>query len=203
MSKLTQTIALLYRMHDADQRKLADELLTMRKKAWATALRAEARKHGCNKTPNAPRREDLDELKRMCAEDAKSIVATWNRDVTRQIERIYEENRKSNRRTYFKRLEAWDQARRAWKLPQIALVTETTTAEYARERFRKQNYLGGQKYVFAGPPPTCEDCSRRFGAGIVTEAYIRKYPCPRHIGCPHTWEVVKVPKIKCADLWLG
>lgn len=202
-TRLTRTIALLYRMTDSDVRQLEQEILDARKAAWLSAMRAEAMAAGCNRVPNAPRREDLAELKRMSKEDAKSIAATWNRDVTRQIEQLFERNRRGNRRYYFKNLEAWDAARREWKLPQIAIVTDTTTREYAKDRFRKMNYEGGLRYVFSGGVAVCRDCASRYAAGVVDESYVRRYPCPRHIGCPHTWQVVNRPRVGCDQLWLG
>lgn len=202
-TRLTRTIALLYRMESADTETLYNQLLEARKRAWKTALELSARIHGCRQVPNAPRREDLDELKRMSREDAESITQTWNRDVIRQIEKLYEANIRGNRQYYFSNLERWNAQRNTWKLPQIALVTETTTAEYARERFRKMNYPGGQKYVFDGAPPTCKDCVRRFAAGVVDASYIRRFPTPRHINCPHTWRVLRPPRLRCDQIWLG
>lgn len=203
MSQLTQTIALLYRMQGADIKSLETSLLESRKRTWLTTLQLLAREHGCTNAPRAPRQNDLSMLKYMCAEDAKSIAATWNRDVTAQIERIYAENPRANRYTYFRRLEDWSRERDAWKLPQVALVTETTTAEYAREQFRRHNYDGGEKYILEGAPPTCDDCARLYAAGEVDKAFIDHYPCPRHIGCPHFWAPVTVPKVPCGELWLG
>ena len=139
----------------------------------------------------------------MSNEDARSITNTWNRDVTAQIEKIYAENPRANRFTYFRRLEEWSRQRDSWKLPQIALVTETTTAEYARAQFRRYNYEGNEKYIFDGPPPTCEDCSRLYAEGVVDKAYADKNPAPRHINCPHYWAVVTAPDLTCGELWLG
>lgn len=203
MSRLTDTIALLYRMHDADVRALEDQLLEARKRAWATALRQEAAAHGCAKVPNAPRRDDLAELRRQSRDDARSIARTYNAEVTREIERIYADNPRANRNVYFSRLERWAAERDAWKRQQIALVADTTAAEYAREQFRRYNYTGEEQYVFAGPPPTCEDCASRFAAGIVGRTYIERYPAPRHIGCPHSWTPVRRPRLDCRDIWLG
>lgn len=203
MSRLTDVIALFYRMTPDDERALAAQLLESRKQVWQTALRAEARKYNCNQVPNAPRREDLAELKRMSDEDAESITATWNRDAQRQVEKLYADNPRGNRFYYARRMEQWANERSRWKLPQIAVTTETQTAEYAKQRFNAMNLDGAQKYVFSGPPTTCEDCTRRFAAGVVDRAYTRRYPCPRHPGCPHTWEVLNKPRLRCEELWLG
>lgn len=200
---LTKVISLLYRYADADRDGLYERLLTARKRAWDSALRREAQEHGCPGAAQAPRREDLEELKRMSREDADSIAATFNRDVTSEVERLYEANPRGNRRYYTSNLERWNTARNQWKLPQIALVTDTSTTEYARARFREMNYPSDMRYVFDGAPPTCPDCTERYAAGIVNEAYTRRFPCPRHPGCPHQWVALDKPKIDCSEMWRG
>jgi hypothetical protein len=200
---LTQVISLLYRYADDDRDTLQERLLSARKTAWESALRREAQAHGCPGVPNAPRFDDLSELKRMSREDADSIAATFNRDVEREVERLYETNPRGNRNYYTSNLERWNTARNQWKLPQVALVTDTTTTEYARQRFREMNYPSDTRYVFDGAPPTCPDCTERYAAGIVDETYTRRFPCPRHPGCPHQWVALKTPKLDCADMWRG
>lgn len=203
MSRLTQVISLFYVMQPEDVRALDAQLLEARKRAWTAALRSEAARHGCNKAPSAPSGQDLAELKAQSADDAKSIAETYNKDVERQIEALYAENPRGNRTFYASRMEQWVAERNRWKQPQIGVTTDTTATEYARTRFRAMNYDGAVKYKFDGPATTCRDCTMRFAAGLVDEAYTRRYPCPRHVGCPHTWTVVRVPKIPCDELWLG
>lgn len=203
MSRLTQIIALLYKRTDAERDQLARQLLEQRKRVWANALRAEAQRHGCNKVASAPSGTDLAELRRMSREDADSIVATWNREAEREVERQYAANPRANRNLYARNMERWAAQRETYKGPQIAVTTETTTTEYARQRFREANYSGRERYRFQGPPPTCKDCAQRFAAGAVTLDYIRRYPTPRHIACPHYWAAVKLPKIPCSEMWVG
>lgn len=202
-TQLTRAISLLYKMQDADRDALYEQLLQARKRSWATALRMVAREHGCTGTPNAPRREDLQRLKDMSLEDADSIVVTWNREVSAQIERIYADNPRSNRRTYFRRLEDWNTKRERWKLPQIALQTDVTTAAYARAQFYRNNGLRGGEYVADGPPPTCKICIRIFAAGVVNQRYVDKHPFPAHIFCPHHYRKLRPERINCGEAWLG
>ena len=203
MTRLTDTIALLYRMHDDDTAKFADVLLESCKQAWVTTMRSMARKHKCDAAPNPPRLQDLAEYQRTSQEDAASITATYNVDVIKEIERLYRVNPRGNRNYYFANLERWAATRSTWKAPQIAVTTEATAREYAMRRFEEMNYASELKYKFAGPPPTCEDCVKRFAAGIVKAAYIKRYPCPRHPNCPHRWDVVKRPKLTCDQIWVG
>lgn len=206
MSQLTQVIALLYRMAEADTKALELQLLEARKRAWETALREMAAAHGCNQQPHAPRREDLTELRRMSREDAASITRTWNREVEREITRLFNANRRGNRRYYFANLERWATDRAQWKDAQIALQTEQTTRFYAQTRFRQVNGLDGKgaRYVFGGPAPVCKVCVRLFGMGIVNQSTVDYYPAPVHVGCPHEWRQVAAPqRLDCGELWLG
>jgi len=203
MSKLTQVISLLYSMQADDTAQLEARLLEQRKRVWTQALRDEARAHGCNGTPRAPGGGYLVDLTKLAIQDAESISTTWNRDVEKQVERIRAETPTANRFVYAHRMEQWAKERDAYKAPLIALVTETTTREMARDAFRKHNYDGNEKYVFSGPAPTCQKCVRLFAAGIVSKAFIDKHAAPVHITCPHYWKAVSPPKLKCGEMWLG
>lgn len=203
MSQLTQVIGLLYRMDDTQTQQLADVLLESRKQAWITTMRSMARKHNCDKTPNPPRMGDLAEYQRTSREDAASVTTTYNRDVTREIERLYAANPRGNRSYYFANLERWAAARSTWKAPSIAITTEATAREWAMRRFEAMNYGDALKYRFEGPPEVCRDCVTRAAAGIVDIAYVKKYACPRHVNCPHKWVVVNRPKLTCDEIWVG
>lgn len=202
-SQLLRTLALLYRMADADVSGLTDDLLDRRKADWITAISAEAQRHGCNQRGQAPRRNDLRELKAMSREDARSIADTWNRDLERQLVKLYDANPRGNRNYYFSNLERWASERDRWKLPQIAIQTAQTTRAFAQNRFRQVNGLRGGRYVFRGPPPVCQVCVNEFAQGIVTEGYIQRHPCPRHIGCPHEWDLLRPERLNCDEIWVG
>ena len=204
MSQLTQTVALLYRMQPADRDKLYAQLVDARKRAWTAALQQQLVKNGCRSIPiHYPRGEDLQWVNDISATDADSITATWNSDVERKIEKLYADNPRANRNTYFSNLEAWSAERNVWKLPQVALMTEMTTFAYANGRFEDMNYPGGLKYLFEGPAPTCERCINLFAAGEVDRAFKLAHDTPIHGNCPHYWVVVNAPKVDCAKLWLG
>lgn len=202
LSNLLKVMALLYKMQPEEVKALSAELLKQRKQVWRQTLIDEARAYNCQKTPRPPSGRDLTELKAMSDEDAKSIANTWARDVERQLQKLYNENPKGNRNYYIRNMEAWADRRAGWKNPSIALNTETGTREYTKSRFREMN-LNRPLFVFSGPAPTCEVCVREFAAGIVDENYVRRHPCPRHINCPHTWQVVNRQFIPCASMWVG
>ena len=202
-TRLTQTIALLYQMETDDIRALEAQLLEARQRAWMTALADVAAEHGCSGSPNPARLADLRELRQMCRDDAASIARTYNREVTAEIERLYDANVRGNRYYYFKHLEEWADRRNAWKLDQIALNTETTTRNFARERFYKLNSLRGGRWKFVGPTPVCAVCARLFTLGYVDQSVVDANPAPVHIGCPHEWRKVEPEKVDCRELWLG
>lgn len=204
-TRLLRILKLLYHQNDEDVKALADMLLEQRKAAWSAAIRAEAQQFGYTVKPHAPRREDLAELRRMSAEDARSIVRTWNHDVDRQLARLYEQNRRGNRHYYAKHMEDWAAKREVWKSRQIALYTEFSTKNYAQRRFWEMNGLRGARYIFDGPPPVCDDCRHLYGLGAVDQATVDANPTPRHVNCPHFWRMLPwtadPPALR--DLWVG
>jgi hypothetical protein len=202
-TQLLQTIALLYRMESADVTSLTDDLLERRKADWITAISEESNRHGCTRRGEAPRLQDLAELRDLSEQDAKSIAQTWNRDLERQLTKLYNANPRGNRFYYFSNLERWAGERDRWKLPQIAIQTAQTTRAYAQNRFREVNGLRGGKYIFSGPPPVCEICVNEFAQGVVSEQYVQRHPCPRHIGCPHEWQALRPDRLNCNDIWVG
>ena len=204
-TRLLRVLKLLYHQDAQDVKALADTLLVQRKAAWEAALRAEAAQYGYTGPVNPPRREDLRELKQMCKEDAQSIVRTWNRDVDRQLARLYDTNRRGNRFYYAKNMEAWAAQRDVWKARQIATYTEFSTSSYAQQRFRQMNGLRGGSYVFDGPPPVCDDCRVLYGLGVVGQEVVDANPTPRHVNCEHFWRLLPVTTVapKPRDLWVG
>jgi hypothetical protein len=190
-------------MGNADTSALTDTLLERRKADWITVLSEEALRHGCAQRGQAPRLQDLDELRAMSNEDAQSIANTWNRDLERELQRLFDSNPRGNRNYYYSNLERWAAERDRWKLPQIAIQTAQTTRWYAQNRFRQVNGLRGGKYIFTGPTPVCVVCVGEFAQGVVTEQYIQRHPCPRHIGCPHSWTLLRPERVNCDELWLG
>jgi hypothetical protein len=201
---LLEVVRLLYYWQPDEVRDLAADLLERRQAIWLDVLRTLAQQHGCSKVPNAARREDLAELRAMSDEDARSIAATWRRDVDSQVERLFNANPRGNRFYYFKNMERWAQQRGRWKNLQIGQMTEAITRAYATDRFRVMNGLRGQRYLYAGPPPVSESCVRRFAAGIVNEAYVQTHPVPSHVGCPHQWVPINPIQIQeCDEMWVG
>lgn len=203
-TQLLSVISLLYHWQPEEIASLAADLLERRQSIWIQVLRVRAQEHGCTKVPTAARREDLAELRRMSNDDARSIGNTWERDVDKEVQRLYNANPRGNRSYYISNLERWAASRGAWKNLQIGLYTEQSTAAYANDRFRQMNGLRGQRYIYVGAPPVSDNCVRRYAAGAVDEAYVQRNPTPNHPNCGHRWAVINPIQVDdCAELWLG
>ena len=187
-----------------DQQALtAGQLFEQSKRVWLSAIQDEIDYVGVNARAQGPNGVDYDYLRQMAEDDAASITATYNRDIERRINKLYEEFPNASKEFYIQSLRAWAEDRAGWKGIQIAANTEFKVREYAKRRFAKENFAKETRFIFTGPPATCEDCVKRFAAGIVDFAYKDEYPCPRHPNCPHHWKPVRKPKVDAANLWVG
>lgn len=203
MSQLTDTLFLLYSYQSDDTARMTRVITERRKATWLNVLGDLAKTHGCSQFPKSVKGSDARELERMSQEDAESITRTYNRELRNQIERIYKANPRANRNAYYRQLEAWAKKRNSWKSLQIGLYSDSTARYYAKSRFWAENGLQDGRFVFRGPPPTCERCVKLFAAGVVDGAFVRSHKTPIHHNCPHEWERIGAQKIACSELWLG
>lgn len=202
--RLLPRLIAAFKMKASDTAELERDLLELMKKTWVSTLTQEARQYGCNKVGNAPRLNDLSELKAFAKEDAKSITETWNRDVERQLLRLFQARPRGNRFYYLEGMEVWSSNRDSWKSPQIATQTEQRVRFYAQERFWEENDLKNGRFIY-GPPArvVSDECKLRRAAGVVDYEYVKQHPAPAHVGCPHPWVRLADVNIPCADMWVG
>lgn len=188
-----------------DQQALtAGQLFEQSKRVWLSAIQDEIDYVGVNARAQGPNGVDYDYLRQMCDDDAVSITATYNRDIERRINKLYEEFPNASKEFYIQSLRAWAEDRSGYKGIQIAANTEFKVREYAKRRFAEENYPVTTKWIFVGPAPTCEDCTTRFAAGIVDFQYTLDFPTPRHVACPHSYRPIRKPKnIDVSNLWVG
>lgn len=204
MSELTRIISLMYRMTDDDERRLFDDLVNMRVVMYQTAIEREARRYGNNLDANPPSGRDYAEIRRMSERDAASIVRTYNRDVERQVERLYAQNSRGNRNYYASNMERWASQRTTWKQAQIALNTDTTTTEYARRRWFEENFDSGLKWRMVGGAAVCKDCISIMAKGTLTQQFVDSHPCPRHYNCIHAYAPINPRRRADRDtVWMG
>ncbi len=205
LTRLQRIMRLAYEMQPEDEQELSRAILSQRTRAWRDAIQEEAAKLGVRRRANAPSGADLDTLRQMSQEDARSIRRTYNADLEREIRRLFDENPRGNRTYYTSRLDAWYEKRRAWKDKQIALWNNKTARHEATEQFKALNGIRGAKSVFTGPAPVCDDCADKFAMGEVEQRVVDRYPTPLHLGCPHSWVVTQMPRpdVPLNELWMG
>lgn len=204
-SELTARISQLYRYTDADVRQLTEMIFQQRRDVWRSTITAELRSIGVTRASSRPPSgRDLRYLEKISKEDAESIANTWNKWVERRIDELWDANPKGNRQYFFSNLERLAAERDAHHQRLIALNTDSTTVQYAKERFVEENGLQDSHYEYSGPSPVSDECKDRFADGIVTYEYIRRNPVPAHPRCPHQWERVSLDAaFDVADIWIG
>jgi hypothetical protein len=203
MTRLTDAIIEAYSYDADDIKALAAKLTERRRAGWINELSALAQTHGCGQRAGTPKGADARELRQMSQTDAESIARTFNRDMTRTVERLNKSNPRGNRRYYTSNLDKWARARDSWKSLQIGLNTDSTVRQFAQQRFYEMNPQLAQRFAAFGVPPVCKICIRIFAAGVVDFSYTQRNPLPAHIFCPHLYQPVAPAKAECAKLWLG
>jgi len=179
------------------------QLLEIMKRAYQRGIQDEIDYCGCNARAREPSGAELAHLQDMAARDSESVTATWNKDATKQLSKLYEANPTGSKQFFIENMRAWAADRMLQKALFIAFNTESQAREYGRVRFMQENYAETTKFLFKGSAPVCEDCMARFAAGVVDFAYIQQYPAPRHPNCEHRWSAMRKPKVDCASLWVG
>jgi hypothetical protein len=206
VSRLSDFLIRIYRMDEADEVSMKADLLSQMVSAWKRGIEDEAVKFGCNSArAKNPTGTDLRQLDDLAFTDAASIVATYNRDVEREILRLIAANPDEGGATYYTpALNAWVAKRNAYKTLQIALNTETRAREIGRQRFWAMNGVKGQ---FKAYPTTavCPVCLRIIAAGTVSLEYTQEHPLPAHVNCAHHYVMVNPQprKLDCAKIWTG
>ncbi len=203
MSDLTDIITLLYSYQQEDIDHLKRQLTERYKATWINTLADLGTKHGCNKPPGTPKGQDAKYLSEQASVDVRSIANTYARELNNFINRVFKENPRANRNTYYKRIDEWVAKRDQYKTWQIGLMTDSNARQYAQLRFYAENPQIAPKFRYSAIPPVSKECNKRTAKGLVTLAYVRKHPTPAHINCPHTWIEQRPVNIGCDGLWLG
>lgn len=203
LTEYQREVLVRFGMQPEDEAALAEEILRHRMAAWQNAVAEAAGRLGGRPWANSPTGTDLEDLRRMSAEDAVSIVRTYNSDLEREIRRLHDANPAGDLNYYMGNLEAWHQQRMAWKRAQIALMNHKTARYHAQQRFVEMNRVRTD-YRFSGPPPVCDDCANYFAMGVVSQTVVLENPAPIHPNCPHEWVMVNPRAAVPLDgLWRG
>jgi hypothetical protein len=203
MTKLTDTLFDAYAYDESDTAKLTRQLNERYRATWINAMQDLAATHGCTQYPPTPKGADAKYLRGLAERDADSISNTFNKDLRREIERLYAANKKGNKIYYTSNLAKWQTKRDLWKVYQISLATDSNARQYAFTRFYAENTQIARMFVASGPPAVCKICMRLFAAGVVDYTFTQSHPFPAHISCPHLWRAAAPQKVECAKLWVG
>lgn len=204
LSKLQAVMRLAYSMRADEEAVLARNIQRQREAAWVEQIRAEARAVGAKVNVPFPRGEVLDALRRQSIQDAQSIRRTFNRDLEREIRRLYAANPRGNRHYYISNIERWHERRSRWKDRQIALASDKSARHFASQEFQAANNIREPRYRFDGPAPACDDCGAMFAAGEVDQDFVDRNPAPLHPNCPHFWtRVAGRVGVSQDQLWVG
>jgi hypothetical protein len=202
--RLKRRLMVAFEYSTPDERTLTESIYRQRAEAWQGALTEQARTLGSGRQGKAPSGGDQRYLLGESRKDAASIRQTFNRDLGRQIEKLYAANPDGNRQYYVDALTQWADERAAWKDYQITLYNNKTARHYAQQRFRQENATRAARYRAKGPAPVCNDCAAAFAAGVVGQAFVNANPFPFHPGCPHEWQIIEMGAwVALDELWVG
>lgn len=203
LSRLKRRLSVAFEFAPPDVETLTQSIYNQRAQAWRDALTECASKVGSRARGVGPFGVDRQVLMDMSRDDAISIRETFNRDLEREIERLYTANPEGDRAYYIERLTVWADKRAEYKDRQIALMNNKTARHYAQQRFIDMNKVS-TRYRFVGPAPVCPDCGHHMAAGVVGQKYVDKHPAPVHPNCPHSWTMVGAkPGVDKDKLWVG
>lgn len=206
---VTKLINLLYSWGKNEQDEFFNQIQEERERAYAQKMTNLANSVGCSKRGRPPSQSSKRQLESESRQDAKSIVATWNKELENEIERLMRVNVRGNRFYYINNLEQWAAKRSDWKNQQISLQTRQVSEQLALQDFMNVNevLLGGVGFIYSDieiNPPVSDECKARARLGVVNRMTMERNPTPAHIGCPHGWRlVVGQVNFDCRNLYVG
>lgn len=204
-SDVMKLVHLAARQDMVDQEAIRAQLVKARRREYETTITELAQSLGCDKQSIVREGEILNELNELSANDARSMVNTYNYDLAVAIIAIRTETPSANRNTYAARLRTWDANRAEWKNKQVAENTVLTARSLAQRDFARFNNIEG-KAQLVGPNPAAEPiCQGWLNRGMVPIQVAINNPAPYHLNCPHSWQMIpiKATKEECQDLWTG
>lgn len=204
LADIVGLILSLYEMTADDIELLADTILAQSKTAWLAQIEAQAALHGVSNASALLRGVDADKLLADAQEDARSIAATYNRELKAELERLYARNPEGDQEYYIQALTTWSERRAEYKALQIATTVTMRVVHYATSRFIQMNSLFEEKFACSGAPPKCPICIDYVRQGIVSFEFTQFNPLPAHPNCAHEWIVVNPVFVdNNPPLWVG
>jgi hypothetical protein len=206
MPRVGKLVHLAVRMDGVDEEATRIELLRLRRRAYENELTIQAARVGCpGRVGRLGNGAVLSELNEMCVQDAKSIINTFNYDLSNAINQIRSETPTANRFVYASRLRDWEVKRNDWKNKQIAQYTELSARALAVKNFFEFNSDILGIAVLDPRLAVCPICQGWIERGEVPLQIATNNPPPYHVNCPHYWRTIleKVAKEECPLLWMG
>lgn len=203
LTRVQTLVHLAYRLDSWSVDEIREQLVRMRRIAYADEITLQAQRVGCRDAVGFVGEGRLhNELDAQSAAEAQGIADTFNRDLVRAIQAIADDVPTANRYTYAARLREWETARNAWKQDQIDLHTETSARSRAQAEFYAHNTIQGEGELI---PRTakCPICQGWIARGKVDLQIALNNPGPFHPNCPHLWETYPEQTADCEALWLG
>lgn len=205
MTPFVDTITALYAFTPEDIAQLEASLFEQLRLAYLEQVRALAVQHGISNPTPVLRSPELEALQAKARMDAEGIANTYNADLRRQVEAIYNRNPNSTRADYVDVLSSWGRARSGHKAITIAIYTILWATNYGFDLFVTRNNLTNQLFRAVGATPKCPVCMRIVAAGIVPFRYTQENPLPNHPNCTHEWTVINATDVsrRGGIVWLG
>jgi len=180
-----QAIFYAMRQDDIDVARTRAELLRVRRLAFVDELDIQAEITGDEYDP-ALIEQYLAALEQMSAQDAESIINTYNYDLAIAIANIAAG---LGGLAILALLQEWEERRLAWKIQVVGMYTEISARGLAQKAF----YFGRQYDGYAMLEPrsaVCPICQGWIDRGRVPIWVAVGNPPPYHPNCPHLWSIV-------------
>jgi len=185
MPEARQSIFYAMRQDAVDVARTRAELQRVRRLAFVDELEIQAENTGDEYDP-ALIDQYLADLEQMSAQDAESIINTYNYDLAIAIANIAAG---LGGLAILALLQEWEERRLAWKTKVIVQYTEISARELGQRAF----YWGKDYEGYAMLEPrtaVCPICQGWIDRGRVPVRVAMNNPPPYHIRCPHTWDIV-------------
>ena len=206
LSNVQKLVHLAARNDAVDEERYRADLLRVRRRAYEDELTIQAARVGCpGQRGRLGNNASLKALADASAQDAQSIVNTYNYDLAAAVRNLGREVRTANRHTYAKRLGEWDAKRAAWKAGQITQYADSSARALAQQDFYRFNAAVLGIAEMQPKQAQCPVCQGWISRGAITLREALNNPPPYHPSCPHYWVTrpERVAASECPRLWMG
>lgn len=186
MTNVQKLVHLLFRKTPDNVEQEREFILKHNRIAYEMTLEEEARSWGC--IPGRAHLREGRELRRInerAQRSAKSIVNTYNYDLSKAILAIGADTPTANRYVYANRLALWEIEREKYKRRQISMAETFWGINQAKEDFYQRNVLLEPKAEVVPATTVCPICAEyvRGNPYPSIEELYRRVNLPAHVNC--------------------